>query len=108
MSVKNSSLTIEPTVRIGPKHQITLPSDIFRKLQLEIGDFLAASISENEIILKPKKLIPKGQAWFWTKEWQRKEKEADEDIKEGRLRGPFTSAKQLINHLNGLKRKERP
>ena len=26
------------------------------------------------------KIISKDQIWFWTKEWQQKEKEADEDI----------------------------
>jgi bifunctional DNA-binding transcriptional regulator/antitoxin component of YhaV-PrlF toxin-antitoxin module len=26
--------------RIGPKHQITIPKDIFKELKLEVGDFL--------------------------------------------------------------------
>lgn len=30
--------------------------------------------------------IPKDQAWFWTKEWQEGEKEAEEDIKAGRVK----------------------
>ncbi len=95
----------EPTMKVGPKHQITLPSRIFEKLQLEQGDFLSARIDGDEIILKPQKLVPKDQAWFWTKEWQKKEKEANEDIKKGRLSGPFTSAQDLEKHLNGLKKK---
>ena len=48
------------------------------------------------------KLIPKDQAWFWTPEWQAKEREADEDIRLGRVSGPFTSADELIKHLHGV------
>ncbi len=104
MENKNSIQTIEPTVRIGPKHQVTIPAEVFKKLQLETGDFLTAKVKNSEIILQPKKLIPKEQEWFWTKEWQKKEREANEDIKAGRLSGPFTSAEELINHLKGLKK----
>jgi hypothetical protein len=28
--------------------------------------------------------IDQGQAWFWTREWQAKEREADEDLAAGR------------------------
>lgn len=33
----------------------------------------------------PKKLVDKSQAYFWTKRWQKGEKEAAEDIKAGRV-----------------------
>lgn len=39
------------------------------------------------------------QAWFWTPEWQAKEREADEDIKAGRVYGPFKSGKDMMNHF---------
>lgn len=51
----------------------------------------------------PKKALPKDQAWFWTKKWQKKEREADEDIKKGRVCGPFTNAKDLIKSLKSKK-----
>jgi hypothetical protein len=34
----------------------------------------------------PKKLVDKSQAYFWTKRWQKGEKEAAEDIKAGRVK----------------------
>lgn len=105
MANENSTQTIEPTVRIGPKHQVTIPAEVFKELRLKVGDFLGAKIRNSEIVFRPKKLIPKDQAWFWTKEWQKKEREADGDIRSGRLSGPFTDAKDLIAHLNGLKKK---
>ncbi|MDO8663478.1 MAG: AbrB/MazE/SpoVT family DNA-binding domain-containing protein [Candidatus Wildermuthbacteria bacterium] len=94
---------IEPTVKIGPKHQITIPAEVFKKLQLKEGDFLGASVKDAEIVLRPKRLVPRNQEWFWTEEWQSKEKEADKDIRKGRLYGPFTNAKGLIRSLRSKK-----
>jgi AbrB family looped-hinge helix DNA binding protein len=85
--------------RVSPKHQITIPKEAFEKLHLEVGDFLEVDVTEEGLLLIPKKLISKDQAWFWTKEWQEKEKEADEAIAKGEVSGPFKSADELIRHL---------
>ena len=47
----------------------------------------------------PKKLVDKSQAYFWTKRWQKGEKEAAEDIKAGRVK-TFDSVDELINDLD--------
>lgn len=86
-------------VRVGPKHQITIPKGIFKKLSLEVGDVLEAKQKGEVIYLVPQKLIPKGQAWFWTKEWQEKEREAEGDIKQGRVKGPFKDVSSLLKSL---------
>lgn len=41
------------------------------------------------------------QAYFHTKEWQQGEKEADKDIAEGRVAGPFESVDDLQKDLEG-------
>lgn len=88
-----------PITRISPKHQITIPKEIYESLQLEVGDFLNVKVEGEKIIIVPTKMIPKDQAWFWTKEWQEKEREAEEDIKAGKLYGPFRSGKELVKSL---------
>ncbi len=90
---------IRSTVRIGPKHQITIAKDIFEALNLEVGDFLDARIEDNTIVFVPQKLIPKDQAWFWTEEWQKGEREADEAILKGDLVGPFSNIKDALKAL---------
>jgi len=85
--------------KISPKHQITIPKEAFEKLRLEIGDFLEVEAIEEGLLLIPKKLISKDQAWFWTKEWQTKEKEADEAIAKGEISEPFDNAAELMKHL---------
>jgi antitoxin PrlF len=47
----------------------------------------------------PKKLVDKSQAYFWTKRWQKGEKETAEDIKAGRVK-TFESADELIKDLD--------
>jgi AbrB family looped-hinge helix DNA binding protein len=79
--------------------QITLPSMIRKDLKLKEGDYLDASVEDGVILLKPKELIDKDQAWFWTKEWQEGEREADEDIKAGRVSGPFNTVEELLADL---------
>jgi AbrB family looped-hinge helix DNA binding protein len=85
--------------RISPKRQITIPKEAFERLHLEVGDFLEVNVIEEGLLIIPKKLISKDQAWFWTKEWQEKEKIADEAIDRGELSGPFENADELIRHL---------
>lgn len=87
------------TTRISPKRQITIPMEIFKALRLDVGDYLDAKTDNGLIVLTPKKLIPKDQEWFWTKEWQAKEREAEGDIRAGRVSGPFTSGKELVKSL---------
>jgi hypothetical protein len=51
-----------------------------------------------KVVLVPKRLVDKSQAYFWTKKWQESEKEAVEDIKAGRVK-TFDSAEELIKDL---------
>ena len=43
-------------------------------------------------------MIPKHQLWFWTTEWQKKEREADDDIAQGRVK-EFTTVEELLKDL---------
>jgi hypothetical protein len=49
--------------------------------------------------MKPPRHVPADQRWFWTQEWQAGEREAEEDIRRGRVYS-FRSAARLISWLN--------
>ena len=85
--------------KVGPKHQVTIPKDVFQNLRLEVGDYLDVQVRGNTITMVPAKLIPKEDSWFYTSEWQAKEREADKAIAKGEVSGPFTSVKDLVAHL---------
>jgi AbrB family looped-hinge helix DNA binding protein len=68
------------------KGQITLPKEVREAAHLEEGDPVEIEVSsEGSIVLRPKKLIDASQAWFWSREWQAGEREADADIRAGRV-----------------------
>ena len=87
-------------VKIGAKHQITIPHKTFEKLHLEEGDYLEVIEQEEGLLLIPKKLIPKDQTWFCTKEWQQKEQEADEAIASGEVSRVYDDVEEMIKDLD--------
>ncbi len=138
-----------PVVRIGPKHQVTIPKEVFDQLHLKPGDFLEAISQGGKVIMVPRQLAAKApapsltkkeqkillearekieyiqkdilhsqgltieeakvaskvglidpdQAWWWTEEWQKGEREAEKDIKEGKVKR-FTNIEDLIKDLH--------
>lgn len=65
------------------------------------GEFVLVPKKEYDEFSALKKAIKirRGEEWFWTPEWQKKELEADKDVIKGRISGPFVSARELIKHL---------
>jgi AbrB family looped-hinge helix DNA binding protein len=72
--------------RVRPKGQVTLPGEIRELLNLHEGDDLAFSIDEKgQVVVSRLEVIPPDQAWFWTEQWQKAEREAQSDIAAGRV-----------------------
>jgi len=88
-----------PLVKIKEHYQITLPNSLRKNLNIAIGDYMELENKEGEIVLRPVKLVRPEQEYFYTKDWQKGEAEADKDIAEGRVAGPFSSVNDLLNEL---------
>jgi AbrB family looped-hinge helix DNA binding protein len=80
--------------------QLTIPAEIRQAIELKAGDILEFEIVDGRIVISPKLVIEPEQAWFWTKRWQKMEREADEDVTAGRVR-EFDSVDDLIADLDG-------
>ena len=79
--------------------QVTLPKAIRARTNMQPGDFVEVNLDdEGRIVLTPKKLVDASQAYFWTEEWQKGERKADEDIKAGRVKR-FKSAADAVKYL---------
>ncbi len=87
-------------IQVRKKAQLTLPLAVRQKLGIEEGDFMDVRVRDGEIVLKVKKLVDKEQAWFWTKRWQQGEKEAEEDIRAGRVHR-FPDSRSAVAFLHG-------
>jgi len=85
-------------VKVSRSGQITIPAAIRQALDLHEGDYVEVGLADDRIILTPKQVVDKSQAYFWTKEWQAGEREADEDIRAGRVQ-VFESVDDLLEDL---------
>ena len=84
-----------PLVKIKQKYQVTLPASIRAQARLKIGDFLEAEVTGTHITLTPKSVVDRELAL------------ALDDVRKGRVHGPFDSAKEAIAFLHkGAKRKK--
>ena len=68
-------------VKVTPNGQITIPVAVRQKLEIQQGDHVEVSVVDDTVVLTPKQLVDKSQAYFSTEEWQAAEREADEDMR---------------------------
>jgi AbrB family looped-hinge helix DNA binding protein len=52
-----------PLVRVKEKFQVTIPMELREALHLTVGDLLEATIENETIVLKPKTMVDRREAW---------------------------------------------
>jgi len=52
-----------PLVRVKEKFQVTIPTELREALHLTVGDMLEATVESDTIVLKPKAVVDRRQAW---------------------------------------------
>ena len=97
------AVTLTKVTRNG---QVTLPAPARRALQVEEGDYIEVRVTEDSIVLTPKKLVDKSQAYFWSPSWQAAEREASQDIAAGRVH-KAKNVDDLIANLDKGRKKRR-
>ena len=93
---------MEQLVKVTRGGQVTIPADLRRQVGIEIGDYVEVRLEEGHLVLRPKQMIDKDQTWFWTEEWQTAEREAEEDLRAGRVKA-FDTLDGLIADLDADK-----
>jgi len=86
-------------LRVRRNAQITLPARVRKAANLEDGDILDCEVEHGRIVLTPKRLIDKRDAWFWSPEWQQAEAEAEENIRADEV-NEYGGVDELVKHLN--------
>ena len=79
--------------------QLTLPADVRKRVSAKPGDVFVAEVADDAIVLRPKRLVDASQAYFWTPEWQRAEREVSAEIRAGRLKRA-RNVEELIRELD--------
>ncbi|MGH9459657.1 MAG: AbrB/MazE/SpoVT family DNA-binding domain-containing protein [Vicinamibacteria bacterium] len=78
-----------PLVKVKEKYQVTLPASVRARVGVGVGDLLEAEVQGKKITLTPKSLVDRELA------------HALEDVRRGRVIGPFPSAKAMLEDLHG-------
>ena len=83
-------------VKIGISRQVAIPKKLHDQMGLAPGDYLQVELEGDRLILTPKALV------------ERRLAESLDDIREGRVRGPFRSATALLRSLHRTKKAKSP
>ena len=86
-------------MKISPQRQVRIPKRIMQMLNIETGDFVEIEIEQNQIVLKPRKLIDPSQGWYWTKEWQKMESEVEKQIELNEMSDKFNNPEDAMKWL---------
>lgn len=81
-----SEKIIEEFARIDSRGGFTIPARIRKMFGFKPGEQLRIEADESTgtITLHQQVSIDREQAWFWTPEWQKGEREAEDDIRAGK------------------------
>ncbi len=75
-------------VSVKNKYQVVIPLNVRKKIGLNVGDLLEASVERGRITFTPKSVVDRGIA------------ESLADFKEGRAYGPFETREELVASLH--------
>src|SRR2546427_9902631 len=73
-----------PLVKVKPKYQVLIPPAVREKAGVAVGDLLEATVERGKITYTPKSVLDRDLE-ISLREWR-----------EGKARGPFNSAEELI------------
>jgi len=76
-------------VTVKNKFQIVIPQHVRKLAHIEIGDLLEAGVEGGKIVFTPKSLVDRHIA------------EGLEDARAGRTHGPYATAGEAVNALEG-------
>ena len=82
-----------PLVKVKEKYQVTLPAALRQKAGLVVGDLLEAQVQRGKITLTPKAVVDRAFV-------EKRLAEGLDDLKKGRVYGPFSSAREAVRSLH--------
>ncbi len=82
-----------PIVKLGVSRQVVIPKKIHDQLKLEPGDYLDVELQAGKVVFTPKTLVDK------------RIEEGLEDIRKGRVHGPFDTAQDMVRSLRSQAKK---
>ncbi len=96
-----------PISKLGQRRQVVIPKEMCEELGLHIGDFVEVQRIKGTVVIKPKKLVDADEVLTPTQKAVIDARLAEglEDIKQGRVLGPFDTAKKATHALRATTRR---
>ena len=82
-----------PIVTVKNKYQVDIPQRVREQIGVAVGDILEAKVERGKITLTPKSVVDRAIA------------EGLEDMRKGRMHGPFKTVEEMIDSLKGRNRR---
>ena len=87
-------------VSVQSRGVVALPRELRERMHLDDpGAQIELIEREDEVIeMRPQMAVPGSQRWFWTTQWQARERAAEEDVSQDRLTR-FDDAESFLDAL---------
>lgn len=95
MKIQSKARRASAVVKIGVSRQVVIPKRLHDQMRLAPGDYLEVELQDERLVLTPKALVEKRLA------------EGLEDVRAGRIHGPFRSVPSLLRSLRKTKKPRR-
>jgi AbrB family looped-hinge helix DNA binding protein len=79
-------------VTVKRKFQVVIPQRVRERIGVAVGDILEAKVERGRITLTPRPVVNSATA------------EGLEDVRKGRVHGPFNTVDEMIDSLKGRRR----
>lgn len=86
-------------IKVSRHLQIKIPIKLAKKYNLAEGDYFEIEDRDGEIVLKLLKRDDPDEKYFNSPQWQTGETEADNDIAQGNIVGPFENLDDMLKVL---------
>ena len=111
----HTNLPMSTLVKVQHKGQVTIPTRLRSQAGISEGDLVEASFERGKIVLTPKLVIDRFRFSAADSEYTPAQRraidtrlaKADEDIKSGRLYGPFRTAQEMSASIEANIKKQR-
>jgi AbrB family looped-hinge helix DNA binding protein len=80
-------------VTVKNKYQVVIPQSVRDRIEIHVGDLLEARVERGKITYSPKSVVDRAIA------------EGLEDIRKGRVKGPFDTVDEMLASLKGKRGK---
>lgn len=93
-------------VAVQSRGVLALPADVRRRHDLDRPGAQVEVVERDDgvIELRPHLPVPADQAWFWTKRWQKMEREVDHHVERGEVT-THAGPDEMFKHLDRKARK---